>query len=79
MSSIQKEILITMGNVLKKTCAKLEIRKSLYLMRKITTFFVIKDLNFEAIVIVCFIYLKQAVVPSVAWDFLFDKHLPNLT
>jgi len=25
------------------------------------------------------IYGIQDVVPSVAWDFLFDKHLPNLT
>jgi hypothetical protein len=24
-------------------------------------------------------YNQQAVVPSVAWDFLFDKRLPNLT
>jgi hypothetical protein len=25
------------------------------------------------------VYNVQAVVPSVAWDFLFDKHLPYLT
>jgi hypothetical protein len=34
-----------------------------------------------AVVLSCWIlafYYIQAVVPSVAWDFLFDKHLPNL-